>query len=369
MKDLYEVLGLKKESSPEEIKKAYRRLAAKHHPDVNKEKNAAEKFKEIQAAYEILSDPTKKSQYDQFGVAGSPFGGSGGGGGHGFEGFSNGFGFEDFSDIFENFFGGGFQKKSGPKQGRDLKVSVNLTFAESISGVQRDIHIDGYTECSSCRGAGIEKGSRFTTCRTCGGAGKVTRAQQTPFGNIRTTAMCQECNGEGRIPEKPCSKCSGAGRIWEKRTLKVNIPRGVYDGALLRLSQKGEAGERGAHDGDLLVAVSVAESRDFVREGDNILSTVSIHVLQAILGDEVSIKTVYGEEKIKIPAGTQSGKELRIRGKGAPRLGTNAHGDHIVTITVEIPQKLNSQERGHYEALAKEAKLHLREKGFFEKLF
>ena len=369
MQDLYSVLGLKKGASEDEIKRAYRKLAAKHHPDVNKDEGAEKKFKELQGAYEILSDPQKKAQYDQFGTAGSPFGGAGGG--SGFEGFSGGGfgGFEDLGDIFESFFGGGVRRKSGPARGRDVSVRVELSFAESISGMQKDIVIDGFVECSTCEGQGIEKGSHFVDCKTCAGAGKVSKVQQTPLGNIRTTTTCPECRGEGRIPEIPCKTCSGAGRVQQKRTLKVNIPPGVYDGALLRLSGKGESGERGAQHGDLLVQVAVAPSREFTRDGDNILSEHHIHVLQAILGDEASIATAYGEEKIKIPAGTQSEKTFRLRGKGAPILGKNGHGDHLVKVLVDIPEKLSSKEKEQYQELAKEAKLHVKENGFFEKLF
>ncbi len=360
VKDPYEVLGLKKGASAEEIKKSYRKFAAKFHPDVNKEKDAEDKFKEVQVAYEILSDPQKKSQFDQFGTAGNPFQGGGSRGG---------FGFEDFGDIFESFFGGGFQRKSGPKRGRDLKVHIDLSFAESIAGSQRDIHIDVFSECDHCGGKGVEKGSKFVTCRTCGGDGRVTRAQNTPFGSIRTTVACPDCEGEGRTAEKPCPACAGTGRVKEKKTLKVNIPAGVYDGALLRLSGKGEAGEKGMMAGDLLVTVSVAKSRDFERDGDDILSIESVHVLQAILGGDLGVKTAYGEEIIKVPAGTQSGKKFKIRGKGAPRLGGGGKGDHIVTILVTIPEKLTSKEKELYETLVRESKLQEKEKGFFRKLF
>jgi molecular chaperone DnaJ len=369
MKDLYEILGLQRGASEMDIKKSYRRLAAKYHPDVNKSTDASEKFKEISSAYEVLSDPKKRSQYDQFGSVGGTQGSSGGFGG--FEGFAA----EDFGDIFESFFGGGFgnsakRGQKAPSRGRDIQAEVSISFSESVSGITREIEIIALETCDLCEGEGIEKGSSYKTCHTCHGAGTIVQQQRTPFGVIQTSRTCPTCNGRGKIPEKECTKCHGSGRVSHRKTVSVHIPAGVFDGALLRIAGKGEAGERGMPYGDLLIRVYVSKSRDFEREGDSILSTVHIHFLQAVLGAEVVVKTVHGEEKIKIPTGTQSGKVFRIRGKGMPKIGRDASGDHLVTIVVDIPEKLSSKERDILEKLAEQMDISVdKEKGILGNLF
>lgn len=369
MKDLYEILGLQKGAPEMEIKRAYRKLAAKYHPDVNKNTDASEKFKEISAAYEVLSDPHKRAQYDQFGSVNG--GGQGGFGGGGFEGFDAG----DLGDIFESFFGGGFGGggRKGPKQpskGRDVQAEISISFAESVSGTTREIELGVLGACDLCNGEGIEKGSSYHTCPTCHGAGSVNQQQRTPFGVIQTSRVCSTCEGAGKVPEKKCKKCNGSGRIPNKKTVSVHIPAGVFDGALLRIAGKGEAGERGMQAGDLLIRVNVSKSRDFEREGDSVLSTVHIHFLQAVLGAEIAVKTVSGEEKIKIPVGTPSGKVFRIRGKGMPKIGRDAFGDHLVTIVVDIPEKLSAKERETLEKLAEEMKVSVqKDKGILGNIF
>ena len=369
MKDLYEILGLQKGASEMEIKRAYRKLAAKYHPDVNKNTDASEKFKEISSAYEILSDPKKRTQYDQFGSTGreNAFGG-------GFDGF----GVEDFGDIFESFFGGGFggfgnggrRGAKTPSRGRDIQTEASVSFAESVFGATRDIEVSTLETCNNCKGEGIEKGSSYQNCQTCHGAGTIIKQQRTPFGVIQTSHTCPNCDGMGKIPEKKCEKCAGSGRVPNKKTISVHIPAGVFDGALLRIAGKGESGEKGMPSGDLLIRVHVAKSREFERDGDSILSTLHIHFLQAILGAEVVVKTVQGEETIKIPSGTQSGKVFRIRGKGMPKIGRDASGDHLVTIIVDIPEKLSTKERGVLEKLASEMNISVnKEKGILGNLF
>lgn len=377
MKDLYETLGVAKGSTEQDIKKAYRRLAAKYHPDVNKDKDASEKFKEITAAYEVLSDPKKRAQYDQFGSVGG--GGFGGGNpfGGGFEGFSGGFGNGGgFEDIFDTFFGGspfggGTSSRQRSRRGRDIEYSMSLSFEESVHGVQKTVSIDGLSECEHCQGQGKEKGSAMKTCTTCKGAGHVLRRQQTPFGIIQTQGVCPDCDGQGQIPEKPCTHCHGTGRVRKEKKLEVTIPAGIFDGALLRISGKGEAGEKGAPAGDLLIHVKVAKSHQFKRDGDDIFSTVSIHVLQALLGTEIIVKTIWGESTIKIPAGTSHGKTFRLRGEGMPRLNKGGKGDMIITIELQMPENLSSEHRKKLEEIAKDLQLthHNEEGGFWQKLF
>ena len=279
MKDLYEVLGVSRSASEEEIKRAYRSLATKWHPDVNKETNATDKFKEIQEAWEVLSDPQKKSQYDQFGSVG---GGQGGGfdgfdfGGGGFGGFDSG----GLGDIFESFFGGGggFSHQKKNRRGRDIRAEVRITLADAVSGKKYSANTEAFGSCKTCEGSGQKPGTGFQTCKNCGGSGQVTRAQRTPLGTIRTAAACPDCQGEGRIPESPCDDCHGSGRVTENKTISVEIPPGVFDGALLRLSGKGEAGERGESAGDFLLRVHVEPDSIFRREGDDIHTKTTISI-------------------------------------------------------------------------------------------
>jgi molecular chaperone DnaJ len=367
-KDLYESLGLKKGASETEIKKAYRKLAAKYHPDVNKDKGSDEKFKELSAAYEVLSDPQKKSQYDQFGHVGGQDGSYGGG-----NPFSGGFGGEDYEDIFSSFFGGGGRKSSGrrgPKRGRDIEVSMTISFMDSVSGIKKTIKFSAYEKCSSCEGEGKEPGTGYDTCSSCHGTGQILQQQQTPFGVIQTQSTCHSCSGEGKKFKNPCKTCFGKGREKKEQNIEVNIPAGVFDGALLRISGKGEAGEKGAPSGDLLLHISVKSSPSFTRDEDDIHSTIDLHVLQAMLGTEAKVKTVHGTSKIKIPAGTNHGQTFKIKGKGMPKLRSNSKGNHIVHVSLDVPKSLSDKNREKLEEIAKDLNLEFSNKeGLFKKIF
>ncbi len=372
-KDCYELLGLQKGATEQDIKRSYRKLAAKYHPDVNKDADAEDKFKEISEAYEILSDPQKRTQYDQFGHDAFSGGQSGYGGGSPFGGGFQGGGYED---IFDSFFGGGggfggqSRRPSGPKVGRDVEVQIKLSFRESVEGLTKTIKFSANEECSFCEGRGEAKNSKSKSCGTCHGSGQVTGRQQTPFGIIQTQMVCSKCEGVGKIPENPCRKCDGKGRKMGERKVEVKIPAGVFDGALLRIARKGEAGEKNAQAGDLLLHISVSSSHKFRREGDDIHTDLSIHAFQAILGTEAEIETVHGISKIKIPAHTAHGKALRIRGQGMPKIGSDSNGDHIVNILVDVSVELSDENRDTLEELAKNMNLsHSNKEGFFEKIF
>lgn len=370
-KDPYEVLEVSRSATDEEIKKAYRRLSKKYHPDLNRDNPQAEaKFKEINAAYEVLGDKQKRAQYDQYG---STFQGAGTGG-FGFEGFESGFqGVPGgFSDIFESFFGGvptGKRKKRSSK-GQDLEVVLMIEFHEAIFGVDKVVTLNKDVMCENCAGKGVESDSTMIDCPKCKGTGEVSSIKNTILGQIRTSSLCPQCEGEGQIPEKPCRICHGNGVTRDSQPLTIRIPAGVSDGTTLRLSGKGAAGYRGQSSGDLYVQIRVKTSLEFVRKGDAIYSEKTIHVLQAILGDQIEVGTVHGLVVLEIPAGTQPNQTFRIREKGAPKLNATGKGDHYVTVHIEIPKRLSSEEKEHYRALAKQAKLSAKsQKGFFSGLF
>ncbi len=362
--DYYKILGLEKGATEAEIKKAYRKLAQKHHPDTAK--GDGKKFKEIAEAYEVLSDPQKRSQYDQFGRVG----GSGGGGGFGGFGDFGGFDFSHFQnanvdfgggfgDIFDSFFGGGASRsrKRGPQPGANIEMVLQVSFEESIAGSTREIEVSRYETCSTCAGKGAAPGSKINDCQQCSGTGQQVRIQRTPLGQIQTSSVCSACQGEGKIPEEKCKACQGEGRILKSMSFQAKIPAGIHDRAILRLSGKGEAGTQGGPYGDLFLHISVSPSRQFKRVKDDIHSHQSIHLLQAVLGDEIPVQTVHGQTTLKIPAGTESGKTFRIREQGAPKVGSSERGDHHVTVTVEIPKKISAKEKKLYQELAKEADL------------
>lgn len=372
-KDPYQILGVSKTASEDEIKKAYRKLSKEYHPDLNKDKpNASEKFKEINTAYDILGDKQKRAQYDQFGAAG--FGAGGPGGGFGGFDFSGGGAGAGFADIFETFFGaggGGGGQRQRSYRGQDLEVRISIDFEESIFGADKTIELAKEMKCEPCAGAGVEKGSQMVNCGTCHGRGEVTAVKNTILGQVRSSSVCNTCSGAGQVPEKACKTCNGKGSTRGQEQVKIRIPAGVSDGTTLRLSGRGGAGFRGNTAGDLYVQVQVRPSESFERRGENIYTKQKIHVLQALLGDEIQVQTVHGPVTLEIPAGTQPNQQFRVKGKGAPRVNSATVGDHLVTIGVQIPEKMSKDEKTKYEELAQLAKMKLKgkDKGLFSKLF
>jgi molecular chaperone DnaJ len=353
-RDYYETLGVSRSADQEEIKRAYRRLARKYHPDVNREEGAEESFKEVSRAYEVLSDTEMRARFDQFGEAGIS-----GAGAQGFGDFGD---MGGLADIFETFFGGfgngqtqsSGRRRNGPVRGEDLRLDLKLDFREAIFGGKKEIRIPHLETCVTCTGTGGKPGSQPKTCLTCNGAGQVRRSTRTPFGTFNQVAVCPTCNGEGQVIEDKCESCNGAGRKQETKKLEITIPKGVDNGTRLRISREGDAGLRGGPPGDLYVYLMVAEDREFRREGINILSTVQVSYLQAILGSNVQLNTVDGPIEATIEPGTQPNTVLTLTGRGVPRLGNDVNrGDHLVTLRIEIPTKVSAEERELLEKLAK----------------
>jgi molecular chaperone DnaJ len=345
-RDYYEVLGVSKDASADEIKKAFRKLAVKYHPD--KDGGDETKFKEAGEAYEVLKDAQKRQRYDQFGHAG--VGGSSGGGysgGNPFEGFG-GQGFEfnfdgGLGDIFGQFFGGG-QSRREPARGRDVETQVQLSFEEAVFGMEQDLAFEMEDECSHCKGTTVEPGHQLKTCPTCQGAGQQTRVMNTMFGAIQQAVTCETCKGRGRVPEKVCSVCKGVGTERRKQTIKLKIPAGIDDGATIRLKERGEATANGPK-GDLYVHIRVRAHKHFTREGDLILSEQHVSMIDATLGTEIDVDTVDGKVRMKVPAGTQSGTDFKLSGHGVPHLRSDRRGAHIVQIIVDTPTKLSRKQR------------------------
>ncbi|MDM5190025.1 molecular chaperone DnaJ [Bacillus sp. DX4.1] len=338
-RDYYEVLGISKGASKDEIKKAYRRLAKKYHPDVSKEENAIERFKEVQEAYEVLSDDSKRAQYDQFGHV-DPNQGFGGGGD-----FGGGFGFED---IFSSFFGGGGGRRrdpNAPRQGADLQYQVSLNFDEAIFGKEFDIEIPAEDPCDTCHGSGAKPGTSKDTCKHCSGTGQVSVEQNTPFGRIVNRQACKHCSGAGQIIKEKCTTCHGSGKVRKRKKINVKIPAGIDNGQQIRVTGKGEAGVNGGPAGDLYVVVHVRDHEFFQRDGDHIICEMPLTFAQVALGAEVEVPTVHGKVKLKIPAGTQTGTEFRLKGKGAPNVRGYGQGDQYVVVRVVVPTKLTSQQK------------------------
>ena len=351
--DYYQTLGVSRDADKEEIKRAYRRLARKYHPDVNKEPGAEERFKEINRAYEVLSEPETRARYDRFGEAGV----SGAAASAGFQDFGD---MGGFADIFESIFSGfggmgtGTRRRSGPVRGDDLRLDLKLSFQEAIFGGEKEIRIPHLENCQVCKGTGAKPGTGSRTCSTCNGAGQVRRATRTPFGNFAQVSVCPTCNGTGEVIEQKCESCSGAGRKQETKKLKITIPAGVDNGTRLRVGHEGDAGSRGGSPGDLYVYLFVESDPEFKRDGINILSSISISYLQAILGCRLKVNTVDGSEELTIPPGTQPDTVLTLENKGVPKLGNPVvRGDHLLTVKVEIPTKLNAKEKELLEELAK----------------
>lgn len=357
--DYYKILGVEKGSTDDEIKKAYRKLAHKYHPD--KAGGDEAKFKEINSAYQVLSDKQKRTQYDQFGQTfdGAGFGGGNGGGFSGFDfsqfggqngGFEFNFGGDGFGDIFSDIFGGGSGRRN-QTQGRDIQVDVEISFTEMISGVQKEIKLYKSVVCGKCKGNGGEAGSKEEICKVCNGKGKVQKAVRSILGTFMQTFTCDNCRGKGKTFSQKCSQCGGDGRYKENVVEIANIPAGIESGQTLVMERKGEAGENGAPAGDLLIRVFVQEDKRFVREGNDIFSEEKISFSQAVLGDKISVETVEGLVSMKIPEGTQSGDVFRIRSKGVPKLRGFGRGDHLVKIIVNIPKKISREERELIEKL------------------
>ena len=344
-RDYYEILGVGKEASADEIKKAFRKAAVKYHPD--KEGGDEAKFKEASEAYEVLKDQQKRQRYDQFGHAGV---GSDGGGGNPFEGFGgNGQGFEfnfgdgGLGDIFGSFFGGG-QAERGPRRGRDVETTIELTFEEAIFGAERKITVNLDDECEHCHGSTVEPGHEMKTCDTCKGAGQQTRVMNTMFGAIQQQVVCETCRGRGKVPEKVCSVCGGKGTERKKQDIVINVPAGVDDGATIRLRERGEAIADGPK-GDLYVNLRVKPHKNFTREGDLILSDERIGMVDAALGTEIDVETVDGTVRMKIPAGTQSGTDFKLSNHGVPHVRGSGRGAHIVRVVVDTPTKLSKKQK------------------------
>ncbi|WP_096270631.1 molecular chaperone DnaJ [Paucisalibacillus globulus] len=339
-RDYYEVLGLEKNASKEEIKKAYRKLARQYHPDVNKEPDAADKFKEAKEAYETLSNEQKRAQYDQFGHAGMD--------GQGFGGFGGGQDFGGFGDIFDMFFGGGGGRRrdpNAPQQGADLQYTMILDFEESIFGKETDIMIPRDEECATCHGSGAKPGTKPKSCSHCNGSGQLNTEQNTPFGRVVNRRVCHHCNGTGKIIPEKCATCSGDGTVKKNKKIHINIPAGIDDGQQIRVAGKGEPGKNGGPAGDLYVVIQVRRHEFFTREGDNIFCELPLTFTQAALGDEVEVPTVHGKVKLKIPAGTQTGKTFRLKGKGSPNVRGYGNGDQHIKVRIVTPTKLTDRQK------------------------
>ena len=354
-RDYYEVLGVSKGASEDEIKKAYKKLARKYHPDMNPgDKEAEEKFKEVNEANEVLSDPEKKARYDQFGFAGvDPSYGAGAGGAGG--GFGGGFDFGDLGDIFGSFFGGGFggggqTRRNGPQRGESIRASVAVTFLEAAHGCEKDVTIERSEQCPTCKGNGCAPGTTPEICPDCHGSGMVQVQQRTPMGVFASSRPCQRCRGTGKIIHQPCADCGGSGAVRKRKTIKVTTPAGIDHGQTISLRGQGNAGKNGGPAGDLLITVMVRPHEIFRREATSVFCEAPITFTQAVLGAELEIPTIDGRVKYTIPEGTQTGTVFRLRGKGIPVLNGRGRGDQYVTVVIETPRGLNREQK---EALKK----------------
>ena len=374
-RDYYEVLGISKGASEEEIKKAYKKLARKYHPDVNPgDKDAEEKFKEINEANAVLSDPAKKARYDQFGFAGVDpnYGAGGPGWGDGAAGFD----FGDLGDIFGSFFGGGFggfggstQRRNAPQRGESIRVSVSISFTEAAFGCEKSVTIDRTESCPTCKGSGCAEGTTPEVCSECRGTGTVQVRRQTPMGVFSSTSACPKCGGKGKIIHQPCDDCRGSGFVRRRRTVQVSIPEGIDHGQTISLRGQGHAGKNGGPSGDLLITVMVKPHELFRREGTSVYCEAPITFTQAVLGTELEIPTIDGKVKYTIPEGTQTGTTFRLKGKGIPVLNGRGRGDQFVTVYIETPQNLTREQK---DALRKFSELlgesnYEKQKSFFKK--
>ena len=349
-RDYYEVLGVEKSATDEEIKKAYRKQAKANHPDLHpNDKECEARFKEINEAYEVLSDEQKRKLYDQYGHAAFDPNGGFGPGGPGFGGFG---GFGGFSDIFGDIFGGGFGdifgggQRSGPRRGDNVRVRVTVTFEEAAFGCNKEINVGRVEPCPDCSGSGAAPGTQPETCSECNGTGSVRTAQRTPFGMVQSSAPCRKCGGRGKIVRKPCPKCGGRGAVRKNQKINIKIPAGIDDGQTISLRGQGNAGSDGGPQGDLLVTVMVKPHPLFERDGNAVLLEMPVTFAQAALGDEIEVPTIDGKVKLTIPEGTQPGSVFRLRGKGIPYLQSKSgRGDQFVTITVSVPKNMNAAQK------------------------
>jgi molecular chaperone DnaJ len=366
-RDFYEILGVTKGASDDEIKKAYRKLAHQHHPD--KKGGDEAKFKEINEAYQVLSDKSKRAQYDQFGQTfnqgGFSDGGQPGGGFGGFDfggfsrqggtgGFNFEFGGEDLGDIFSDIFGGGFSggsRRTRKKAGRDIQVDAEISFSEMVRGAKRKINLYKSAVCQHCEGTGGEPGVKQETCPTCKGSGQVRQTVSSFFGTFTQAGVCPQCQGSGKIFKVSCRECGGDGKVKREEEIEINIPAGIQDGQTISIEGGGEAGERGARPGNLFINVHILPHEKFKREGENIISDEKITFSQAVLGDKIDVETIDGPMRMKIPSGTQSGEVFRIRDKGVPHLGKRGQGDQLVKIIVDIPKHLSREQKRLIEEL------------------
>ncbi|MBE7034992.1 MAG: molecular chaperone DnaJ [Ruminococcaceae bacterium] len=372
-RDYYEVLGVSKSASADEIKKAYRKKAKQYHPDLHPGDQEAEAhFKEANEAYEVLSDSEKKQRYDQFGHAGvDPNFGAGGGG------FGGGFGGFDIGDIFGDIFGGGGfggfgggARHNAPKRGADLSAELTITFEEAAFGCEKEIHLYRVEFCPDCDGSGAKAGSEVVTCATCGGSGQVRSTQRTILGNMSTVTTCSACGGKGKVIKEPCETCSGKGKVRKARTIKVTIPAGIDNGQSISMAGQGNAGDKGAPAGSLYIAVNVLPHELFQRNGANVMCEVPITFCQATLGADIEVPTIDGKVKYTIPEGTQNGMIFRLKGKGIPMLRRSGRGDQFVKVMVEIPTRLSAKQKELLREFDNSLKgeHHTKQKTFFDKM-
>lgn len=364
-RDYYEVLGVNKNASEEDVKKAYRKLARQYHPDVNKEADAEAKFKEVKEAYDTLSDSQKRARYDQFGHE-DPTAGFGGGGFGGAD-------FGDFGDIFDMFFGGGggrSRNPNAPRRGADLQYSMTLEFKEAVFGKETDITIPREEECDTCHGSGAKPGTKVETCSVCKGSGQQEVVQNTPFGRIVNRRVCNACHGQGKIVKEKCPTCYGSGKVKKHKKIHVKVPAGVDDGSQLRVSGEGEPGTKGGPAGDLFIVLRVKAHDFFERDGDNIYCEIPLTFTQAALGDEIEVPTLEEKVKLKIPAGTQTGTNFRLKGKGVPRLRYGGRGDQHVKVVVVTPSTLTDEQKELFKQLGNlnVPETHQQQASFFERM-
>lgn len=379
-RDYYEVLGVSKSAGADEIKKAYRKVAMQFHPDRNPgDKAAEEKFKEAAEAYEVLSDADKKAQYDRFGHAGvgsAGRGGFGGGGGMNMDDIFSQFGDVFGDDLFGNFFGGGQRRGGGQRtrgtRGSNLRVKLKLTYEEIAKGVTKNIKVKKYIGCTTCGGSGAKDKNSVQTCSACGGSGQVRKVQNTFLGQMQTVTTCPTCNGEGSTITAKCGSCKGEGRVYGEETISIDVPAGVQDGMQLSVSGRGNAGERGGSAGDLIILIEEEAHKELQRDGLNVAYDLHISFTDAVFGVQIEVPTIDGRAKIKIPAGTQSGKILRLKGKGFPAVQSYEKGDQLIHVNVWTPQELNTEEKDMLEKLSQSPNLKPQpdknEKGFFDKI-